>query len=215
MGPQRRPLRSPGPYLRSPDPAVSFPRQERCALAFFRYSWSADTTTTIHHTAGSIMKKVWMSWILMAAAAAVSGAALAQDTARAEDRAQIEELMWRYARALDSFDAEAYASVYTEDGQFQAGATATKGRDALRQMVANLGQNRTAESPPMFHMTTDSYIEFIDENTARHHTYWLTVFGAAGQGQAPRVAAAGRGVDELVRVNGQWLIRSRNVAPQD
>src|SRR5690606_32315971 len=115
-----------------------------------------------------IMKKLWISWILMAAAAAVSGAALAQDTARAQDRAEIEALMWRYARALDSFDADAYAAVYTEDGQFSSGANATKGRDALRQMVANLAENRTAESPPMFHMTTDAHIEFIDENTARH-----------------------------------------------
>jgi len=29
-----------------------------------------------------------------------------------------------------------------------------------------------------------------------------------------RVAAAGRGVDQLVRVNGQWLIKARDVAPQ-
>src|SRR5690606_13867362 len=112
-------------------------------------------------------------------------------------------------------DPDAYAAVYTEDGEVKAGGTATKGRDALRQMNANLKQNGNESSPPMYHMTTDSYIEFIDENTARHHSYWLTVFGAAGQGQAPRVAAAGRGVDELVRVNGQWLIKSRNVAPQD
>jgi hypothetical protein len=43
----------------------------------------------------------------------------------------------------------------------------------------------------------------------------MTVFGAAGQETPPRVAAAGRGIDELVRVNGEWLIESRNVAPQD
>jgi len=160
------------------------------------------------------MKKLLVPFALIAAAA-FSGAAFAEDSARLEDRAAIEALMWRYARALDTFDADAYAAVYTEDGEFKAGGTATKGREALRQMILNLKQNRNESSPPMYHMTTDSYIEFIDENTARHHSYWLTVFGAAGQGQAPRVAAAGRGVDELVRVNGQWLIKSRNVAPQD
>jgi hypothetical protein len=42
----------------------------------------------------------------------------------------------------------------------------------------------------------------------------MTVFGAAGPETPSRVAAAGRGVDELVRVNGQWLIKNRNVAPQ-
>jgi hypothetical protein len=29
------------------------------------------------------------------------------------------------------------------------------------------------------------------------------------------VVGVGRSVDELVRVNGQWLIKTRNVAPQD
>ena len=31
----------------------------------------------------------------------------------------------------------------------------------------------------------------------------------------PRVASAGRGVDELVRVNGKWLIKLRKVTPSD
>jgi len=29
------------------------------------------------------------------------------------------------------------------------------------------------------------------------------------------VAGVGRSVDELVRLNGQWLIKTRNVSPQD
>jgi hypothetical protein len=48
----------------------------------------------------------------------------------ARDRQEIDELMWRYARALDTGDAEGYAALYTADGQFSAGATAT--RDATR-----------------------------------------------------------------------------------
>src|SRR5690606_33591256 len=125
----------------------------------FRYSWCADQDNHKHiKTAGIIMKKLLVSWALLAFTVSVGGAALADDGARAEDRAQIEELMWRYARALDTFDADAYAAVYTEDGEFKAGGNATKGREALRQMVANLGQNRNESSPPMYHMTADSYI---------------------------------------------------------
>jgi hypothetical protein len=45
--------------------------------------------------------------------------------------------------------------------------------------------------------------------------YWMTVFGAAGQNTPARVAAAGREVDELVRLNGQWLIKLRDVAPKE
>ena len=56
-------------------------------------------------------------------------------------------------------------------------------------------------------------LEFVGKDRARLHSYYITVFGAAGQNNPVRVAAAGRSIDELVRVNGKWLIQSRNVAP--
>jgi 3-phenylpropionate/cinnamic acid dioxygenase small subunit len=130
--------------------------------------------------------------------------------------------MWRYVRALDTYDEVAYASVFTEDGQFGAGPNATRGRDALRQMVAGLENARTERdaasgtpSPAMHHIITNAHIEFVDAEHARYHSYWMTVFAPAAQGETPRVAAVGRGIDELVKTDGQWLIRSRNVAPTD
>lgn len=140
---------------------------------------------------------------------------------QAADREAINELMWHYARALDSLDADAYVATYTEDGQFGVGESATKGHDALRKMIAGFVENRKkreAEGNPagaMFHMTADSWIEFVDATHARHHSYWMTVFGSAKRGEAPRVAAVGRGVDHLVKVNGKWLIQVRDVAPKD
>ena len=137
------------------------------------------------------------------------------------DRAEIEDLMWRYTRALDTTDADAYAAVYTPDGQFSAGANATKGRDALRKMVADLRQRQAADEakgvrrPGMYHMTANHAIRFLDRDRARVDAYYLTAFGAAGESTPLRIAAVGRSVDELVRVDGRWLIKSRNVAPQD
>lgn len=157
------------------------------------------------------MKRIAISSVLAAFTAGLMSGTAAADEVRSADRAAIQALMWRYVRALDTFNGEAYASAFTEDGSFGE----TKGRDALKRMVENLGGNRAADAPPMLHMIVNSDIEFIDENTARFHSYWMTVFGATGQGTTPRVAAAGRGVDELVRVDGEWLIKSRNVAPQD
>jgi len=61
------------------------------------------------------------------------------------DRAQIEKLMWQYVRALDTENADAYAAVYTEDGQFGSGANAVKGREALKKMINDLRQ-RAAEN---------------------------------------------------------------------
>jgi uncharacterized protein (TIGR02246 family) len=140
---------------------------------------------------------------------------------QAQDRAEIEDLMWRYVRALDTFDPEAYARVFTEDGQFGSGENATKGRAALRSMVENLRSGREQRRvagetvAPLQHIIANSRIEFINEDEARFHSYWMTLAGSTGPGTAPAVLAAGRGVDHLVRVDGAWLIKSRDVAPQD
>lgn len=138
------------------------------------------------------------------------------------DRQEIEDLMWRYARALDTNDAEAYAAAYTPDGQFVAGPTATKGRDALRKMVADLKQREVAaqakgepKRPPMYHMHANHRVVFTDKDHARMEAYYITAMAAGGANAPLRVAAVGRSVDDLVRVNGKWLIQSRNVAPQD
>ena len=139
-----------------------------------------------------------------------------------QDRAAIEKLMWQYVRALDTENAEAYAAVYTPDGQFGTGATAVKGHDALKKMVNDLRQ-RAAENeaksgqkrPAMYHVIANSYLQFVDKDHARLEAYWMTVFAAGGPNLPARVAAAGREVDELVRLNGQWLIKVRDVAPKE
>jgi hypothetical protein len=147
----------------------------------------------------------------------------AQDNAarEARDRAEIEDLMWRYARALDTLNADAYAAVYAQDGQFGTGANATKGHAALKKMIVDTNERQTAAAAkgqarqPMYHMTTNSNLTFVDKDHARLDSYYLTVFGAVGQNVPVRVAAAGRSVDQLVRMNGKWVIQIRDVQPRD
>ena len=137
----------------------------------------------------------------------------------ARDRAEIEDLMWRYARALDTGNGEAYAAAYTPDGQFGTGANATKGTEALKRLAG--GQPRTPAPgaaaaparPPMYHMHANHAITFIDKDHARFDAYYLTARAAGGQDQPLQVLAVGRSVDDLVRLNGRWLIQTRNVQP--
>ena len=138
----------------------------------------------------------------------------------ARDRAEIEDLMWRYARALDTGDGAAYAAVYTPDGQFGTGANATKGREALmklaggaRPATATPGAAPAPARPPMYHMHANHAITFTDKDHARFDAYYLTARAAGGQDQPLQVLAVGRSVDELVRLNGKWLIKVRNVQP--
>jgi hypothetical protein len=144
------------------------------------------------------------------------------NAAREADRAEIEALMWHYARALDTGDGAAYAATYTVDGQFGTGANATKGREALKKLADGVKDQQAAAKakgeparPPMYHMEANTWIEFIDKDHANYHAYYITAFGAGGPNEPARIAAAGRSINHLERVNGKWLIKLRDVAPKD
>jgi len=172
-----------------------------------------------------MIKKTLVAAVLGGFLAASSAFASDADILReAKDRADIAQLMWNYCRALDTFNEDAYASVYTEDGEFHAGTSmpATKGRAGLKKMVADLKKARVEreakgepKTPPMHHIITNSSIEFVDKDHARYNSYWMTVFEGVGRDVKPNVAAVGRGIDELVRVNGKWLIKYRDVQPKE
>ena len=149
------------------------------------------------------------------AAAPASGDALAR---RIADREAIEALMWRYDRSLDNYDADAYAANFTPDGAFGQ----TKGHDALKKMITDLSAGQEARRSAgetigkMHHFTMNPWLEFTGPDTARFHYYHQTVFGTGGalnSPTAPRMAAAGQGVDDLVKIDGKWYIKYRNVAP--
>ena len=135
---------------------------------------------------------------------------------RAQDRVEIEQLMWEYIQALDSHNADAYVALFTPDGQFGRGETAVKGRDNLKKMVLDAWLKMDAKdtgdkkSPHMYHIMTNPHIEFIDKDHARFHAYWMGVLQTGGE-----ILSAGREVNELVRINGMWLINVRDVDPKD
>jgi len=153
--------------------------------------------------------------ILIVASGVFSSCGAPNDSVRAQDRVNIEQLMWNYVRALDTGDAEAYGATFAPDGQFGRGEDAIKGREALKKMISDARQSfdtdngGDANAPRMYHVVTNTHIEFIDEDHARYHAYWLGALTAGG------TTSAGREVNELVKIDGQWLISVRDVAPQD
>jgi hypothetical protein len=139
----------------------------------------------------------------------------------AKDRAEIEKLMWQYARALDTENADAYVATYTPDGQFGGGANAIKGHDALHKYIADLHQrNLETESKTgqkrlaMYHTSMNPYLEFIDKDHAILRAYWTTIFAGDAPNTPARIAAVGWERNELVRVNGKWLIKVRDTQPK-
>lgn len=156
--------------------------------------------------------------IVMYAALVVASSAAAQDAAvqKALDRAEIEELVARYVKGLDTLDADLYAGVFAEDAVFELpGNVLHRGRAAIRKIVTDLQEskvrNEAAGTPSasLYHVMANTSIELIDATNARHQSYAQTVRAAEG-GQFI-VGFMGRYEDMLVKRDGRWYIQSRKL----
>lgn len=131
------------------------------------------------------------------------------------DRAEIEELVTRYVTALDTLDADAYANVFTEDAVYEVTGTVYRGRPAIRKIVTDLQESRArneaqgTSSPALYHVMSNSSIELVDDDEARHMSYAQTVRQAeSGQFVA---GFMGRYEDVIVKRDGRWQILSRKL----
>ena len=153
-----------------------------------------------------------------AAALAAASAAAADDAAvqKMLDRAEIETLVTSYVKGLDTLDADLYAGVFAEDAVFELpGGVVHRGRAAIRKIVTDLQDSRARSqaagtpSPSLYHVMSNTSIEIIDDNNARHQSYAQTVRAAEG-GQFI-VGFMGRYEDVLVKRGGRWYIQSRKL----
>lgn len=159
-------------------------------------------------------------WIITLAVLLSAGSAAADDSAAVQqllDRAAIKNVLARYTHALDTHDAEKFASVFTIDAVFEVGENVIRrGRAQIRGIVLDMIEN-DATAPArglevataMHHVMTNSELEVFAGGEARHTAYWMTVLGNA-DGQYG-VVAMGRYEDVLVKHRGQWRIRSRKL----
>jgi hypothetical protein len=170
-----------------------------------------------------MMKKTMVAAVL-AGCIVASSSVFASDAdvlRETKDRADITQLMWNYVRALDTLNEGAYAKVFTEDGEFRTANAVEKGPEQLKKIILDVKKRRAeseakgVKSTAMYHVITNSNIEFVDKDHARHYSYWMTMFAGAAPGESARVAAVGHGVDDVVRLKGKWLIQKRDVQPKD
>ena len=156
----------------------------------------------------------WLSTGVCAALlAAPALAARGPSTTDLEDRAAIQNLVVKYTIALDTLDADMYASVFAEDAEFTFGGNTYKGRDQIRKIVTDLKARRaaaqTTDAPKSYHALSNTYIELMNDHEARHRSYWQTITGPSS---GPfTVGGMGRYEDTLVKRNGMWLILKRQI----
>jgi hypothetical protein len=153
----------------------------------------------------------------------VAPAAFASDAdviREARDRAEIDQLIWKYVQALDNLDDVAYPTFFTEDGSICCEHDHVfKGRAEIRQLLVEVKEKRAQALakgevvPKTYHPIFNSHIEFRDKDHAHIDSYWFTAQAMKPPNGEPKISLVGRCEDEVVRVNGKWLIKSRNVFP--
>ena len=150
--------------------------------------------------------------------------AVAQTTAtqtnaqqRLQDKLDIQTLIVRYGTALDTLDADLYAGVFTADAELDVAGNVRKGRQEIREIVTGLQRTRDESkakgtpSAALYHVISNTAIEIMNNEEARHRSYWQTV--RVGPNNQVTVGAIGQYEDVIVKRGGQWLIRSRKITP--
>jgi ketosteroid isomerase-like protein len=152
-----------------------------------------------------MLQKLAVLTLVAIAAAGCQPAATGPDpnVARLLDRQAIEQLLaGDYPHALDTRDFDAYAALFTEDGELTLQGNTARGRAAIKAFVSAL----PAEPRVVHPINNLSYT--IDGDAAKGGAYWQDVGLVNG---APGILIAGRYEDTLRKVNGEWRIATRNI----
>lgn len=162
-----------------------------------------------------LLRKIVLLTLSVVALTALPARADTDAVQKLIDKMEIEALITRYVHALDTLDADAYASVFAEDAVFDVAGTVYRGRDAIRKIVTDLQESRARNeaagtpSPSLYHVMSNTSIEILDETNARHQSYAQTV--RAGEDGRFIIGFMGRYEDELVKRDGRWMIQSRKL----
>jgi hypothetical protein len=141
-------------------------------------------------------------------------------SARLADREAIAATLERYTRGLDRLDTELYLSSFAPSGVLMIYETPHQGPDALRKIIADetrlrLSQRDSGQPPrTLFHLETNSTIEFSSADHALHRAYWLTASRAGDRPEGLTLLGVGSSSDELQKIGGKWLITRREIRAQ-
>lgn len=127
-----------------------------------------------------------------------------------EDKEEIRELLVAYGRDFDKRDFTAYANLFAKDGVWIGGAEGSRaytGPDAIREFVIKTFP--PSSFPGSFHIMSSPDIHIDGEGTATAWSRWTyVVIGLHGE---PAPFAAGHYEDTLVREDGVWKFKKRQV----
>jgi len=159
-----------------------------------------------------------VAMLVASAANFVSPAIAADYVGTADDLTQLQQLLAKYANSLDGDDPDGYASVFTENGVWHSGVGERYRCIIGHAAIADLarGETKRLSAPgqyPHSHMTVLGKVTFDDKDHAHSHQTNILV-GSQGFVEALKGGAGlfytGYYNDTFVRVNGRWLIATRD-----
>jgi len=122
---------------------------------------------------------------------------------RLEARAEIAELLTRYAFLLDDHEFDAVGELFAPDARFGSPGSTHVGREAIVANYRALGE----VYPVTLHEARGFVLEFTDDEHARGQ-----VLGFSEQASGEyTVVASFRYDDRYVRLGGRWLFAARQV----
>ncbi|HEY7671878.1 MAG TPA: nuclear transport factor 2 family protein [Gammaproteobacteria bacterium] len=155
---------------------------------------------------------------------AATSAALA-DEPSLTDRQAIEEVLKRANVGFELSDPDLFASAFAGDAVYELTGQGPvfgyqkmrySGRADIRTIIADrLERARNTDPATLsydpaslrrYNRNTDSFIEILDADSARHVSTWMVVMKTNVD---IHISAIGRYEDELVKRDGQWLILHR------
>lgn len=131
------------------------------------------------------------------------------------DRLQILDLYARYCWALDTGDTDAYVALFTEDAEAteetrDRGLEVRKGRDEIRKLVLKFHQR--PEFPGHQHQMAQFVFEADPQGRANHWVVRSYAWATINHPPAPpHLHWCGHIRDVIAKVDGQWLIRSKDI----
>ena len=124
------------------------------------------------------------------------------------DRVEIEGLVARYNKAIDTGDAESWAATFTKDGEFHGIVGDFTGTDELAAFVrAYASEEQFAEFASAQHWVTN----IVLDGDSDHAEMFAHLMMVAPQPDGGRIILVGHYEDTLTRVDGHWLFAKRVV----
>ncbi|MDL5157407.1 nuclear transport factor 2 family protein [Actinomycetospora termitidis] len=127
----------------------------------------------------------------------------------ANDRAEIVQATYLYARGLDRQDPKEAISAYTDDAVWDASAVGLQRFEGRAEVLAFFERD-AASMAEQFHIMTNHVVEFDDADHAHGTNY---VFSEGRTTSGASIKAIALNVDTYRRTADGWKIASRVISP--